>query len=43
MLLVALEGIKHILKCGAENFKDEQGLNSFAMILDTCGGLDKIE
>jgi importin subunit alpha-1 len=42
-LIVAMEGIRYMLKCGQEHFPDEQGRNSFAIIFDECGGLEKTE
>ena len=43
LLLIAMEGLRYILAAGAQHYMDEQGRNSFAVILDQAGGLDKLE
>jgi len=42
-LIVALEGIENFLKVGKMHFLDENGDNRFAIMLELCGGLDRIE
>lgn len=42
-LIVAMEGVENILKCGQEHFLNALGLNEFALALETCGGLDQLE
>jgi len=42
ILLVSLEGLTNILKCGADNYSSS-GENEFAMILDREGVLDHLE
>ena len=43
MLAVALEGLENTLKCGEMNFKDSEGQNQFAIILEQNGLLDDLE
>jgi importin subunit alpha-1 len=42
-LIVALEGIENFLKVGKLHFPDEKGENQFAIMLEYCGGVDRIE
>jgi hypothetical protein len=42
-VIVAMEGISNILKCGKKDFPTSDLDNSFAIELETCGGVDKIE
>jgi len=42
-LIVALEGIENFLKVGRLHFPDEKNENRFAIMLELCGGVDKIE
>lgn len=42
-LIVALEGLENFLKAGKINFLDERGENRFALMLEMCGGVDRIE
>ena len=42
-LIVALEGIENFLKVGKIHFLDEKNENRFAIMLELCGGVDKIE
>jgi importin subunit alpha-1 len=42
-LIVAMEGISNILKCGKQNFLNENGENLFCLELEFVGGVDKIE
>ena len=43
-LIVSMEGISNILKCGKQHFTNEgQDENPFAVVLEKCGGVDKIE
>jgi importin subunit alpha-1 len=39
---VALEGIENILKCGERNL-GPTGTNPFVLVVEMCGGVDKIE
>jgi len=39
---VALEGLENILKCGQRNLQVD-GSNPFVVIVEVCGGVDKIE
>ena len=39
---VALEGIENILKCGERNL-GPAGTNPFVLVVEMCGGVDKIE
>jgi len=40
-----MEGISNILKCGKTDFPfpNSESYNSFAIELEMCGGVDKIE
>jgi importin subunit alpha-1 len=42
-LSVALEGLNQILRYGSENFRLADGSNPFAVVVDECGGLAKLE
>jgi importin subunit alpha-1 len=42
-LIVAIEGIANILKCGKQHFLNENGENLFCLELELVGGLDKLE
>ena len=42
-LAVALEGISNILECGEQHFKNAQGENEFAIVMEQEGCLDKLE
>lgn len=42
-LIVALEGIENFLKVGKFHFPDEKGDSRFAIMLEMCGGVDRIE
>lgn len=42
-LIVALEGINFILKCGSESLLDANGANPFVAIIEQTGLLDKLE
>ena len=42
-LIVAMEGLENLLKCGKMHFLDENGENKFALLLEMCGGVDKLE
>ena len=42
-LIVAIEGIGNILKCGKQHFLNENGENLFCLELEFVGGLDKLE
>jgi len=42
-LIVAMEGIENVLKCGAEHFLNTAGNNEFAVRLENVNGVDKIE
>lgn len=42
-LVVAMEGIENLLKAGQDHFMNGQGLNEFALVFETVGGLDKLE
>lgn len=42
-LIVALEGIENFLKIGKLHFLDEKGENKFAILLEVCGGVDRLE
>ena len=42
IISVALEGLNRILKCGKENFSNED-LSDFAKIVEECNGLEKLE
>jgi len=42
-LIVALEGIENFLKVGKIHFLDEKNENRFAIMLELCGGVDRIE
>ena len=43
MLAVSLEGLENTLKCGEKNFKDNDGQNHFALLLEQSGFLDDLE
>lgn len=43
MLAVSLEGLDNTLKCGADNYKNEEGDNVFAIIMEQDGLLDDLE
>lgn len=43
MLAVSLEGLDNVLQCGQENFKNEDGDNTFAIIMEQDGLLDSLE
>ena len=43
ILTVTLEGIENFLKNGKTHFLDELGENKFAIMLEICGGVDRIE
>jgi hypothetical protein len=43
VLIVAMEGIENILKCGQSHFINDKGHNLFALELEICGGIDKLE
>lgn len=43
ILIVAMEGISNILEAGRKNFITETGENLFALQLEMCGGLDRLE
>lgn len=38
-----MEGIENILKKGQSHFINENGDNEFALELEICGGVDKLE
>jgi len=38
-----MEGLENFLRCGKANFLDENGENKFALALEMCGGIDKLE
>jgi len=38
-----MEGLENILNAGQKDFLDENGNNIFALELEMCGGLDRIE
>ena len=40
---MALEGLENFLKVGKLHFPDEAGENKFAIMLELCGGVDRIE
>ena len=40
---VALEGLNRILKCGKENFMGAGEISEFAVVVEECGGLNKLE
>lgn len=40
---VALNGIENILKLGLSDSRQSQGINQYALMVEECGGLDKIE
>ena len=42
-LVVALEGINFILKCGQEHLLNEHGSNPMVVVAEQCGLVDKIE
>ena len=42
-LVVALEGINFILKCGREHLLDANGNNPMVVVAEQCGLVDKIE
>ena len=42
-LIVALEAIKNFLKVGKVHYLDEKNENRFAIMLELCGGVDRIE
>jgi len=43
VLIVAMEGIENILRCGQVHFVNDKGENMFALELEICGGIDKLE
>jgi importin subunit alpha-1 len=43
MLAVALEGLDNTLNCGAQNYKNEEGENEFAILMEQDGLLDDLE
>lgn len=43
MLAVSLEGLENVLACGQENFKNEDGENTFSIIMEQEGLLDYLE
>lgn len=43
VLIIAMEGLENILKAGQKDFLDANGDNIFALELEMCGGVDKIE
>lgn len=42
-LMVMLEGLENILKCGAEHFVDQDGQNMFVLQMEAEGVLDQLE
>ncbi|XP_017772100.1 PREDICTED: importin subunit alpha-7 [Nicrophorus vespilloides] len=40
---VALNGLENILKLGEQDAKNQLAMNKYAMLVEECGGLDKIE
>ena len=42
-LIFALEGIENFLKNGKIHFLDERGENKFTIMLELCGGVDRLE
>ena len=42
-LVVALEAIENFLKVGKVHYLDEKNENRFAIMLELCGGVDRIE
>ncbi len=40
---MAMEGIENILKAGKLHFMNSNGENLFALQLEMCGGVDKLE
>jgi len=43
MLAVALEGLENTLKCGQENYTNQEGENVYSIILEQQGCLDDLE
>ena len=43
IISVALEGLNRILKCGKENYMEGKETSDFAVIVEQCGGLSKLE
>ena len=41
-IMVAIEGLNNFLRCGKAHFLDENGKNKFALLLEICGGVEKL-
>ena len=42
-MMVVLEALENILKCGEEHFKDTEGNNSFVVQMEVEGVIDHLE
>ena len=42
-LIVSLEGLSFIMKCGRDQLVDANGVNPMIAIVEQCGLLDKLE
>ena len=43
MLAVALEGLENVLSCGQKHYLDENGENTFSILMEQEGALDDLE
>lgn len=42
-LIVSLEGLNFVMKCGRDHLLDANGINPMVSIVEQCGLLDKLE